>query len=514
MVVDTTKESVCINQIVGQKNENRLIEGDMIVPDIKPDILNTITTSGNVCIYKKEVLDGKIKIDGTVQVYIMYLADNEEGNIRGINTSIDFSEMIPIENCKSGMNLASRIEINEVEAKVLNGRKVNIKASLNFDLKIYSNEDMEVINQINGNSDIQKLNQNIEMYSLIGEGNTRAYAKETVAIDPTDNLAEILKVDVKIRNKDSKVSYNKILVKSDVVIHILYLTEDNRISLVDSVIPVMGFVDIQNISEEHLCDTDYEIKNLLIKPNGEDEHSIYVEAELEISCSAFEKRNMTLTEDLYSPTEDLKFTKKEINMINKKNTIKDICSIKEKIDIPEMIGSKTHDITVKTSLTTKNILSDRISYEGNADLRILYLNEDTNTMNVKRIDLPFQFTMETQNVENASNIDTQLELIKQDFVLQTDGRLEIRIDIAFIVKITNFRSISVIDEITSEEKETEDKYSMIIYFVKNGDTLWKIAKRFGSTVEDIAKLNEIENPDLIQVGKQLYIPRFGTRKTA
>ena len=54
MVVDTTKESVCINQIVGQKNENRMIEGDMIVPDIKPDILNTITTSGNVCIYKNK----------------------------------------------------------------------------------------------------------------------------------------------------------------------------------------------------------------------------------------------------------------------------------------------------------------------------------------------------------------------------------------------------------------------------------------------------------------------------
>lgn len=514
MVVDTTKESVCINQIVGQKNENRLIEGDMIVPDIKPDILNTITTSGNVCIYKKEVLDGKIKIDGTVQVYIMYLADNEEGNIRGINTSIDFSEMIPIENCKSGMNLVSRIETNEVEAKVLNGRKVNIKASLNFDLKIYSNEDMEIINQINGNSDIQKLNQDIEMYSLIGEGTTRAYAKETVAIEPIDNLAEILKADVKIRNKDSKVSYNKVLVKSDVVVHIVYLTEDNRISSVDSIIPVMGFVDIQNISEEHLCDTDYEIKNLLIKPNGEDEHSIYVEAELEISCSAFEKRNMILTEDLYSPTEVLNFTKKEINMINNKNTIKDICSIKEKIDIPEMVGCKTHDITVKTTITTKNILSNRISYEGNADLRILYLNETTNTMNVKKVDLPLQFSMEIPNVENGSNIDTQLELIKQDFVLQPDGGLEVRIDIAFIVKITNFRRISVIDEITSEQREAEDKYSMIIYFVKNGDTLWKIAKRFGSTVEDIAKLNAIENPDLIQVGKQLYIPRFGTRKTA
>ena len=49
---------------------------------------------------------------------------------------------------------------------------------------------------------------------------------------------------------------------------------------------------------------------------------------------------------------------------------------------------------------------------------------------------------------------------------------------------------------------------MVIYFAKPGDTLWKIAKMFKSTVEDIAKINKIENHDKISVGQQLYIPRF------
>jgi hypothetical protein len=77
MQLDINKESVCINKIVGQKTQNITVEEDMIVPDIKPDILNIINTNGNVCIYKKEVLEGKIRIDGEVQVYIIYLAENE-----------------------------------------------------------------------------------------------------------------------------------------------------------------------------------------------------------------------------------------------------------------------------------------------------------------------------------------------------------------------------------------------------------------------------------------------------
>ena len=54
---------------------------------------------------------------------------------------------------------------------------------------------------------------------------------------------------------------------------------------------------------------------------------------------------------------------------------------------------------------------------------------------------------------------------------------------------------------------------MVIYFVKPGDTLWKIAKRYRSTVEDIARVNNIENPDRISVGQQLFIPKCSMCRT-
>ena len=55
---------------------------------------------------------------------------------------------------------------------------------------------------------------------------------------------------------------------------------------------------------------------------------------------------------------------------------------------------------------------------------------------------------------------------------------------------------------------------MVIYFVKQGDTLWSIAKKFKSTVEDIAKVNDIENANKISVGQRLYIPRYCGRRVA
>ena len=72
MLLETEKESVCINQIVGQKRDEIIVEGDVIVNDIKPDVLNVISASGIPCIYKKEVLEGKVRLDGSINTYIIY----------------------------------------------------------------------------------------------------------------------------------------------------------------------------------------------------------------------------------------------------------------------------------------------------------------------------------------------------------------------------------------------------------------------------------------------------------
>ncbi len=513
MVLNSTKESIMLSQIMGQKNETRIIEGDMIVPDIKPDMLNTITSSGNVCIYKKEVLDGRVKIEGSLQVFIMYLADDETQGNRGLQTSLDFTEIIPIENCREGMTIRENVALNSIETKVLNGRKINMRASLTFSIKLYSNESTDLIKEIDsGELKLEMRKYNPEINILVGEGTTKSSAKETISIDPTDNLAEILKADVKIQNKDNKISYNKVLTKADVTVHILYLTDDNRISAVDSTIPVMGFVDIPNVNDGHICITNYELQNLLIKPNQIDEHSIYVEAEVEMCCSAFETRNIEVIEDLYSPCADVSFNKKDIKAMSKTNRCEDVLTLREKLAVQEMAGGKIYDVSVKPVVQMQNVSNGRMNSEGEMEIKILFWNGRENRLDAKLISVPFQFSMDMQGVGDTAEINK--EITKCNIEIMQDGFLNVEIDLLFSAENENYRTISLIDEINAEEERKRNNYSMVIYFVKPEDTLWNIAKKFGSTVDNIVKINKIENPDLIMPEQQLYIPRYCTKKIA
>ena len=48
--------------------------------------------------------------------------------------------------------------------------------------------------------------------------------------------------------------------------------------------------------------------------------------------------------------------------------------------------------------------------------------------------------------------------------------------------------------------------SAATYIVQPGDTLWRISRQFGTTVDAIVKANNIPNPNLIYVGQTLEIP--------
>lgn len=44
------------------------------------------------------------------------------------------------------------------------------------------------------------------------------------------------------------------------------------------------------------------------------------------------------------------------------------------------------------------------------------------------------------------------------------------------------------------------------YTVKPGDTLWKIAKTYNTTYQELAQYNQIPNPNLIYVNQVIKIP--------
>ena len=507
MVLETVNENLCVNKLVATKKDIIMVEGDMIVPDSKPDILNTICTSGVVCIYKKEILDEKIRMDGNINTCIMYLADDSQDKVRGISMSLDFSEVISVPNAKEGMTAMVQAKLKSIECKVINGRKIGIKASLEVDIKIYSKEEVEIINNLQNAEGIQMLKEDLRVNSLVGIGENKIYTKDNISIDNIDNLAEILKTDLSLVDKDVKISYNKILAKAEARVKIMYLTEDNRVNSIESKIPIVGFIDIPNVTEENICDLDYEIKNMIIKPNAPEEHSIYIELEMGVSAFCYEEKQINLIQDLYSPCENLEFNKKKITTITNKQTHKEMKQIREKIEIEGIENKNIIDVDVCPVIEKQENSRNRILYTGNLEVNFVLASQDLQ-MEIRNSKIPFEYAVE--GVEDAENVNSKLEMevVSQDFIVQDGGMITSNVDLVMNHDRYRNTNLNIMNEIqTNGEREAQD-YSLILYIVKKGDTLWQIAKRFGSTVDDIVRTNGIEDANQIDVGQKLFIPRY------
>lgn len=507
MVLDTLNENLCVNKLISTKRDIRMIEGDVIVPDSKPDILNTICTSGVVCVYKKEVLEEKIRLDGNINTYIMYLADDAQDKVRGINTNLDFSEIIPVTNAKEGMEAVVQTKLKSIESKVINGRKVGIKATLEVDIKIYDKEEIAIVNHISNAEEIQILKEDLCVNSLVGLGENKIYAKDNISIDSIDNLAEILKTNISIVDKDIKISYNKILAKAEASINILYLTEDNRMNSICAKIPIVGFIDIPNVTEGNLCDLDYEMKNIIIKPNATEEHSIYIELEMEVSAVVYEEKQINLIQDLYSPCENLEFNRKRITTVTGKQTRNEIKQVREKIELEGIENKTIVDVEVNPIIEKQENANNRIIYTGTIEMKFILSNQELQT-EMRNTKVPFEYIID--GVEGTENVNTKLdiEVVNQDFIVQDGGMVSSNIDLKMNTDMYKNTNLNVIDEIQISGEREEQDYNLILYMVKKGDTLWKIAKKYNSTIDDIVRTNGIEDENKIQVGQKLFIPRY------
>lgn len=486
MSIEVLQDNLCVNRLIEGKKKEITLESSIIVPDIKPDIVKPIDLSGNVCIYKKEMINGKIKIDGTIDSNIIYLADSGDETIRGLNSNIDFSEFLDVESKVEEADIDVNIVLKNMECDVLNGRKINLKAIIEVNVRLYSNNGVSILKEIKGIKGIQKLNKIVQLNSMVGKNTTNANAKENIILNSEEKILEILKKEVKIINKDFKISYNKIVAKSELSVKILYLTEEGKISYVEKVIPIMGFIDMENITEEN---------------------SIYLEVETEISCYSYQTKDIELIQDVFTPFSNIEYKQKTIKAMVGLQNISDNYVMKEQITNSEISNGRIYNVSTNANINNIKILGSKAIYEGEAIVNILYESVETRQIDKKEFRFPINYEINILEGMKEENLDIIVDVEKCDILAENEN---VGLNIGLNINTKMFKTIelNIIDELEEKELEEKEEHSIIIYFVKPGDTLWNIAKRYKSTVENIKQINNIEDEDKIEVNQQLFIPRY------
>jgi len=224
-------------------------------------------------------------------------------------------------------------------------------------------------------------------------------------------------------------------------------------------------------------------------------NEIEIEMEFNLSGDIYQKKEINMMVDLYGINYKTNFKNQIVYLEKRKpQTLRKI-EIENKILIEDI--NQIYD--TEYSILRAEKVENRI--EGEIRVKCIYSSFEKASINKKEETIKFTLALE----QEVSEI--KMEISNSRAMILPDSSIDIELNVDILSTSSNQENVNLINNIQVGEANNGDEYSMTIYFVKPGDSLWKIAKRFKSTVNEIANINEIENENMINIGDKLYIPR-------
>lgn len=517
MNIETINENINASKFVAHEKRIKVVEGDISVPDIKPDILSLVSVDSEVYITKQEVEEGKVHIEGVMDVSAIYMSEDENGTFKSLSNVFNFYETFDITGVNENSTIDLKVHKGATECKIINGRKINIKSPITLDIKVMNNHEYNIARDVVDDRNIELQKNKINMNMLNNCKTEDVELKENVNLDEDSlPIGEILKATIKIVNEDYKISYNKILAKADAIIKVIYAADNENQTLesFEKAVPVMGFVDFEGINENMNINLDYNVKSFILRPIYQDLKSLSfsVESTIQIKACVYDKNEIEIISDIYNPDMDIQCEYEEIqilqNIINESQEIEML----QGLLIPDLDNLKILNIEAKPNVVTQNILDGKIALEGNIDFDILYYNETKRILETKKMQLPFQQVIKIESLQSGMNANVGLKICKVEYQKIDGSQIQIKLTVMVHVCVEKQDFIRGIRSMEATENTNINMPSIVIYYIKSGDTLWNIAKKYHTTINELIQNNELKD-DRIYPGQQLIIPRR-TKKTS
>ncbi|MCT4618951.1 MAG: DUF3794 domain-containing protein [Marinisporobacter sp.] len=518
MAVELMRDLLKIDQVVGEGDTQALVEGEILVPDVKPDISRILLVDGNINITGKEAVADKIVVDGVVNFKILYASEVGEYPVYSMNASAGFSQNIDIDGTTSNMDIQVESDIEHIDFNIVNERKIAVKTVVNLSGKSIEPSKIEVLRGVEGLEDIQILKETVAYNDIIGNNQSDTIARESFEIDENlPEIAEILKCDAFAVETEKQVTDGKVIVNGVVKTNTLYVGDDDRNSLflLKHEIPFTHFVEVTGAMKDMESDVILMTDEIYtdVKENIDGDRRIFeIEAMIKIDASVNDLEEKEIVIDAYSPSKLLKMDKKEVSFTQTvgKNTSNMV--VKEMLDIPSGDPEifKIFSVNAKPVITDVNLVEDKNIIEGIVEADVLYISQEKDPeAHSFHQEIPFRHFVEVSGAEECMKSDARLQINDIDYNLINPEQIEIKVNLGATCIVTKNLEINVL--VDAEELEDmidmNKRPSITIYYVQPGDTLWKIAKRYHTTVAELVQTNNIENPDLIMPGQQIIIQK-------
>ena len=475
---------------------------DVIVPDCNPDYEREICSYAVARVTDKSMLSGSLRVSGDIRAFTHYDSQASE-NMYLVNADTKFGYSFDIPSGLPEDTACITVRVLSTVSEVLNSRKIRIKVKIAAEYAVYRMENIELSEDVCGSQGdgINVKTKHVDQTSCIDIAEKRINFTEEIRLsnDEAAQFARIIRWNWKWEKEEMKVLQNKIMVRGTVKVSVFgCATEGVRIESKEYILPFSQVVECKNV-----CETD----DIFIKfandccfvhiVEKDDTPCLVCEANTDMHALIYRKSEIKLLLDVYSTQFDT-----------------DVRS--EKIYISRCDSDFHTDIKCQGKSQAENGVNrilDYSAYTACTYMRgvlkpvfcVTVIYEDgLNCVQTVRMILE-----NTSEVQDEIVLSTATCRVKNLNVYFESATLIADIEAEIIAKIKNS---CVYDHIvscamdTSKPRQRRVSGNLILRYPEKDETVWEIAKCYGTTVTAIMSANGMDDESAIDSDRLIMIP--------
>ncbi|MGM9645743.1 MAG: SPOCS domain-containing protein [Eubacteriales bacterium] len=479
------------------------VSEEFSLPDYVPEVRRVLTTRAQVLPESKYISDGgagsMLELGGTVTYSVIYTDD--EGKLCSTPLSSNY-ETQTVLNSHPDTVFIDTVADN-VSCRVNAPRKLTIKTRLKS--RILAFEGNEIDENIEGKSGedeffIERMCENVNSVGIKTSSLQNIHISDRFDTGSVTDIQPIW-CDASMDITDVKAHNGAISVRGDVYVKCLCNTSSGIMTL-NKTVPLSEEMETDGAETGDMSRATGRCVSLSISSEQSDgEDRLFFDVNCELEGELYRNEENIMTKDCYSTKYETDSTYRNIDTysavkcINSSFTSSESVKRKNK-DISEIVEIITDPVYEKTEIKgQKAIIYGKlyITVIGKSapkgDIEGEFISEE--------YEIPFKY--ETDISRSSEDILTRADFSTGNVSARYDAeKFYCTAEIFPSVSIFSKGNAKILDTATlKKDKEIKKDSSCIrVYFPKNGDTLWEIAKKYHISSKKIAERNNITTASL------------------
>ena len=480
------------------------IDDDYNVPDAKRDVKAIILSDGTLQVEELKQVENYLKITGKLEFKVLYTADGEILEPASLEGRIPFEEMVYLEQEPDG-NLVLKTADVDLTVSVIHSRKLNIKTLAEITIGMEKCTGEEITTGVEGEEPVFQKIKEEDLLKVFATGKDTYRIKEEIALNGTkETIGTLLWTDVTGGKADTQTGTDELLIQGELNVFCLYQTVEEKTDWISRTVPYEGRIECMGVMPGMYHQAALHLTDVNVEPhmdeNGE-MRAFNIEATLEVRLVVYEEEHIQILEDLYMLDHVCIPDAMEKQCFRLKLQNHSKCRITEELALPELKEGILQICHCKGRIQMDNVIveEDGIHIEGVLHLQFLYIKEDdASPFGVWQGMVPFTYLLENGGGEPEME-DLTWTVEQLAVSLMGSGEVEVKAVLAFncfqkeAVSVQNMESAEFRK---MDMEELENRPGIVGYFVQNGDTLWNLAKKYNTTVENIKEVNHMDKEDV------------------